>query len=76
MNDYDDTAALEAADQPKASPDALPKVMTLTLAIACGLSVANVYYAQPLLDAMAREFWLSHSEKPDCMEGSVFIRTF
>jgi len=30
-------------------------------AIASGLSVANVYYAQPLLDALARNFGISHA---------------
>lgn len=37
----------------------------LLLAVACALSVANVYYAQPLLDAMGREFRLD--------EGAVGI---
>jgi len=27
--------------------------------LSCGLSVANVYYAQPLLDALARDFGFS-----------------
>ena len=31
------------------------------LAVACALSVANVYYAQPLLDAMGREFGLDEA---------------
>lgn len=30
-------------------------------AIASGLSVANVYYAQPLLDALAQDFGISHA---------------
>jgi len=36
------------------------KVVVL-FAIACGLSVANVYYAQPLLDAMAETFAMDHA---------------
>lgn len=34
----------------------LSGAVVLLFAIACGLSVANVYYAQPLLDAMAMTF--------------------
>lgn len=34
----------------------LPKVTTLIFATAAGLSVANVYFAQPLLGSMARDF--------------------
>jgi predicted MFS family arabinose efflux permease len=30
--------------------------VTLVLAVACGLTVANLYYAQPLLDLIARSF--------------------
>ncbi|ASV39483.1 MFS transporter [Pseudomonas sp. NS1(2017)] len=36
------------------------KVVVL-FAISCGLSVANVYYAQPLLDAMAQTFTMDHA---------------
>ncbi len=39
----------------------LSGVVVLLFAIACGLSVANVYYAQPLLDAMADTFALDHA---------------
>ena len=37
--------------------------LTAVLALACGLSVANIYYAQPVLAALARSFHVS--------EGSV-----
>ncbi|MDT4922740.1 MAG: hypothetical protein QOG01_453 [Pseudonocardiales bacterium] len=32
------------------------RLVTLVLAVACGLTVANLYYAQPLLDLIARSF--------------------
>ncbi|WP_413773093.1 MFS transporter [Acinetobacter calcoaceticus] len=35
--------------------------LILLFAIASGASVANVYYAQPLLDILARDFNISHS---------------
>ncbi|AMQ83769.1 MULTISPECIES: MFS transporter [Pseudomonas] len=37
----------------------LDKSVVLLFSIACGLAVGNVYYAQPLLDAMADAFGLS-----------------
>lgn len=39
----------------------MPTSLVMLLAIACALSVANVYYAQPLLDAIGREFRLDEA---------------
>jgi predicted MFS family arabinose efflux permease len=39
-------------------PSPIPTSLVMLLAVACALSVANVYYAQPLLDAIGREFAL------------------
>lgn len=41
---------------PAPAPPAMPRLKVLLLAAACGLSVANVYYAQPLLDALSADF--------------------
>jgi predicted MFS family arabinose efflux permease len=39
----------------------MPRALVLLFAIASGLSVANVYYAQPLLDALALDFGLDQA---------------
>jgi predicted MFS family arabinose efflux permease len=44
-------------DAVKADPVSVPiRAITLTLAFACGASVANLYYAQPLLELISRSF--------------------
>jgi predicted MFS family arabinose efflux permease len=42
-------------------PTAMPRSLVLLFAIASGLSVANVYYAQPLLDMLAQDFAISQA---------------
>ena len=37
----------------------LPAPLVALFAVACGISVANVYYAQPLLDALAADFGIA-----------------
>jgi predicted MFS family arabinose efflux permease len=48
----------------------LPRSLVALLACASGLSVANVYYAQPLLDALARDFSI-----PRAAIGGVVLAT-
>jgi len=45
----------------KSAPTLMTRRIAILFAIACGLAVSNVYYAQPLLDSLAYEFGISHS---------------
>ena len=61
------TAAYRTIQQPTSAPDVrgphagMSRRMVLLFAVACGLSVANLYYAQPILDTIARSFGASPS---------------
>ncbi|WP_223067572.1 MFS transporter [Paenibacillus caui] len=43
------------------SSKAMPRYMALLFAIACGMAVANIYFAHPLLGALSNEFRIGHS---------------
>jgi predicted MFS family arabinose efflux permease len=51
---FDAAAARNAQARPATPP--ITAAMALLFAVACGLAVANVYYAQPLLDTLAATF--------------------
>ena len=51
-------AAQAAPTQPPSGPP-VTGAITFVLAAACGLAVANIYFAQPLLDLLARSFGTS-----------------
>ncbi|MFI7446233.1 MFS transporter [Nonomuraea sp. NPDC049714] len=48
-----------AGTQERIPSRALPRGVTLLFAIACGTAVANVYFAQPLLVTLGRDFAIS-----------------
>ena len=53
-------ASANGTEQPPAARSARRlRLLTLVLAVACGASVANLYYAQPLLGLLARSFGTS-----------------
>ncbi|MGE7842558.1 MFS transporter [Lysinibacillus sp. NPDC093712] len=39
----------------------MSRSLTLLFATACGISVANIYFAQPLLDRLSNDFGIDHS---------------
>lgn len=55
--------AAERTDALVGDPErSVPSALVLLLAICCAVSVSNVYYAQPLLDSIARDFHISRAE--------------
>ncbi|MFC7650122.1 MFS transporter [Streptosporangium lutulentum] len=60
MTGNDETTTPRTAGTDKGTPGpALPRGVTLLFAIACGTAVANVYFAQPLLVTLGRDFAIS-----------------
>lgn len=54
-----DAARAGHADPVETAGGALSPAVVLLFAVACGLSVANIYFAQPLLDTMARDLGIA-----------------
>jgi len=55
MTNQDAATGQPISGAPATAGGGLSHAMALLFAVACGLSVANVYFAQPLLDAMAHD---------------------
>ena len=54
-------AACSRIEVERSQPEQLTRAALLLFALAAGISVANIYCAQPLLDAMAQEFGFNRS---------------
>ena len=56
-----DVTACSERHRPLPEAAGMPASLVALFSIASGLSVANVYYAQPLLDKLAQDFGISHA---------------
>jgi predicted MFS family arabinose efflux permease len=59
--DHIDLAPAVAQTAAPAVGSGISRIVAVLFSVACGLAVANVYYAQPLLDAVADEFAIAHA---------------
>ncbi len=59
--DASTTCAPPIPSLPDVAGRRMPRTLVALFACASGLSVANVYYAQPLLDALAADFGIGHA---------------
>ena len=70
-------ATLEAAAEPNA-PTLTPALRTL-MAVACGLTIANLYYSQPLLEQIAHNLRLTERQAgilPTLTQGGFALGVF
>ncbi|WP_410769926.1 MFS transporter [Fontibacillus sp. BL9] len=61
MENVNVTKATAAEDARSGSFPSISRKVALLFAVSCGMAVANIYYAQPLLDALSTEFSIGHS---------------
>lgn len=59
-NEITDSSSSTAISNTK-EPSSITRAVTLLFAAACGISVANIYFAQPLLDQLSEVFGINHS---------------
>lgn len=59
-NEITDSSSSTAISNTK-KPSSITRAVTLLFAAACGISVANIYFAQPLLDQLSEVFGINHS---------------